>query len=270
MNFSSSFLPFRAGAGTVCALRSATFAAAVGVILFVAVGKSAARADEATQAPLLDIAVRSAVDRWDGFKKKPVMEHGKKYFLAGAKEIKSEKKLVRPVNEVAMLNELRAALKRRGFIEIEGDQVPDVVLTVKYGRGALTNPYLADASFNAQSDPPTSTINGAFSIQLVKEHEPQYEAKLQKANFEKLYIYVSAWQYPKPEGKKAKEMWQTTMIVDDPQSRDLNLVYKQMFTAGSAYFDRPLENEEVEIDTQVPEGRVEIGDTTVVAEPKKK
>lgn len=235
------------------------------VLTLVALACLAAVGRASDPTPMLDIAVRSSVDKpFGGFKHKPPPEHGKKYYLAGAKQIENGKRLVRPVNTVAMLADLKSALHKRGFTEVVGDENPDVVLVVKYGRGFLQNPYLADASFNSGDDPPSSTITGAWAVQLVKEHSPGFETKLQKANFEKLYILIAAYQYPKPANGKAKELWETTMIVDDPESRDLNLSYKKMFDAGSAYFDKPLADEEVEINTSVPEGRVDIGNATVV------
>ena len=92
------------------------------------------------------------------------------------------------------------------------------------------------------------------------------ELSLQKANFEKLFIRVTAWVYIEPgtktpKGKKPKprELWKTDMIVDDPAHRDLNLFIQEMFAAGSRYFDQEIEKEEVTVSTDLPEGRVTLG-----------
>ncbi|MDB6093693.1 MAG: hypothetical protein JWM32_1255 [Verrucomicrobia bacterium] len=219
--------------------------------------------------------MRSSVDQWEGFKKKPVIEHGKLFYIAGAKQSPSGVSLVNPVNEAAMLEELRMVLKKRGFVEAVGDQTPQIVLTVMYGRGLLKNPYLEGGSFsespttNTPNQPPSLTIPGAWALILNKEHEPGYQAKMEKGNMEKLFIHVMAWQYPKPAKGKPKQLWKTTMIVDDPENRDLNLTYKEMFASGAAFFDRPIEVEE-EVSLSTPTGHVEVGSPTVVESPDKR
>lgn len=221
-------------------------------------------------APLVEIDVRSSVDTpFGGFRKKPPVQHGKVYGIVAVKEAAGPLKLVRPVNEAGMLEQLRHELTARGFKEMKPDQSPEIILTVMYGRGALRNPYLADATVNEiMSDPPMVTILGAWPIQLIKEHSAGFEDRLQKANLEKLFIRVTAWKYPEAPKEKPKELWKTTIIVDDPDHRDLNSVYVEMLAAGSPYFDREIDKEEVEVHTSVPEGHVELGTPTVVKPDK--
>jgi hypothetical protein len=44
--------------------------------------------------------------------------------------------------------------------------------------------------------------------------------------------------------------------VDDPSNRDLNHFIEEMLAAGSAYFDRQIDSEEVTVRSNIPEGRV--------------
>jgi hypothetical protein len=242
--------------------------AAAGCVLGGLLPAARAAATDADQAPLMEIDVRSTSDKPFGkisFKRTPPVVHGKVYAIAEIKEAPGPQNLVRPVNERALLVELHKELLRRGFRAMNQEQKPDIIVTVMYGRGALRNPYLADATVNEiMSDPPMVTILGAFPMQLIKEHEAGFEAKLQKAQFEKLFIRISAWKYPESPREKPKNLWKTTILVDDPDHRDLNLVYKDMLAAGSPYFDHEIDREEVEVTTRVPEGHVELGTPTVV------
>ena len=214
----------------------------------------------------LDIGVRSSVDKpFGGFRHKPAPKHGKIYLIAVVDRAPSAEKLVRPVDERGMLQALRQELASHGYREITKDQTPEIVLTVVYGRGWLRNPYLADAMVNELAgDPPVATILGGIPTQLIKEREAGFEAKLQKAQFEKLFIRVTAWQYPSAPKEKPKDLWKTTMIVDDPDNRDLNQVYQAMLAAGAPYFDQEIKDEEVEIRKPVPEGKVKVGTPEVV------
>ena len=114
----------------------------------------------------------------------------------------------------------------------------------------------------------SQVITGAFSQQLVDEKSPGYEAKLQKASYEKLYLRVIAWEYPRQPKAKAKMLWKTTMVVDDPDHRDLNAIAQKMFEAGAPYFDREIRDPEVEVYQPLPDGRVNVGTPEVV--PAKK
>jgi hypothetical protein len=215
----------------------------------------------------LDIDVRSTVDRpYQGLRKAPREEHGKLYAIVSLTDASGADPLIRPVKQNEMLKQLRQELARRGFREITPAEKPEIVLTVFYGRGYLRNPYLNDVVMNETSDPPTATILGAMPTQLMRQKEYGFEERLQKANFEKLFIRVTAWVYIEPgtktpKGKKPKprELWKTDMIVDDPAHRDLNLFIQEMFAAGSRYFDQEIEKEEVTVSTDLPEGRVTLG-----------
>jgi hypothetical protein len=63
----------------------------------------------------------------------------------------------------------------------------------------------------------------------------------------------------------------TTMFVDDPDHRDLNLIADQMLAQGAPYFDRHVgREEEVIINTVTNEGHVNVGPVEVVKDPKTK
>ncbi len=239
--------------------------AAIGCLAWALPG-ARALTNSPNDAPLLEIDVRASSEKpFGGFKRKPPVDHGKVYGIFAISEAATALRLVRPVNERAMLVELHKELRRRGYKLMAPDQIPDVALTVMYGRGALRNPYLADATVNEiMSDPPIVTILGAFPTQLIKEREPGYEDKLQKAQGEKLFIRVTAWKIPLQPKEKAKELWKTTIIIDDPDHRDLNEYVQKMLAAGSAYFDKEIDQEQVEVNTSVPDGHVQVGTPTVV------
>jgi hypothetical protein len=215
----------------------------------------------------LDIDVRTSVDRpFKGLSKAPRQEHGKLYGIASVTDASGAVPLIRKVKEGEVLKHLREALAKRGFQEITGGEKPEIVLTVFYGRGFLRNPYLSDVMYNETTDPPTATILGGMPTNLMRQKEHGFEERLQKANFEKLFIRVTAWEYHEPgaktpKGKKIKprELWKTDMIVDDPAHRDLNLFIKEMFAAGGPWFDREMDKEEVTVSTDIPEGKVILG-----------
>lgn len=218
----------------------------------------------------LDIDVRSAVDRpFEGWGKAPLKPNGKIYGIASVTDASGAVALVRPVNQNEVLKHLRAELDRRGFREIQAGEKPEIVLTVHYGRGYLRNPYLDDVIYNETSDPPVATIIGGVPTQLMRQKEHGFEERLQKANHEKLFIRVTAWAYHDPGAKdkkgrkpKARLLWKTDMVVDDPANRDLNLFIKEMFAAGAPWFDREMEKEEVTVSTDIPEGKVILGPMT--------
>jgi hypothetical protein len=219
----------------------------------------------------LDIDVRSTVDqRWNGASKLGATAHGKVYYLAAVREAPAAEKLARPVDKEALTAQLRQELTAQGFREIAtAEEKPDVVLTVSYGRGFLRNPYLADAQVDdISSGTAVSTITTSKQVLLQREHG--YEAKLQKAQFEKLFIAVTAWQLPATKGEKPKELWKTVMVVDNPDNRDLNLAMPAMLKAGVAYFDRDLKEPEVTINSTVPSGTVIIGPLNVIEMGKEK
>lgn len=223
----------------------------------------------------IDISVRSAVDRpFQGWSKAPVKEHGKLYALIAMDEAPSQMKIVRPVDQAGLAQTLRDELTKRDFREITPGETPDILLTVIYGRGWLRNPYLDDVFMDESGVPPIVTFSG-LPTNLMRQKGHRFETKLQAAQYEKLFIRVTAWQNPslapapKPGRKpKPKELWKTTMIVADPDHVDLNGIYKELLAAGAAYFDRQIEEEEVFIPATIPEGSVIMGPLEFLDEEK--
>jgi hypothetical protein len=226
----------------------------------------------------LDIGVRSEiVDKPFGNsdpKAQPV--HGKVYAIFAVQMIQSQDKLVKPVDATRLAGLVVQELDKHGYVRMLKGQKPDVLIHVLYGRGWLRNPYMAGsgpetpggASSVAGLDLPSVTITG-IPTQLFKEKATGFEAKLQKAQYEKLCIRITAWQYPGDAKAKPKQLWNTTMIVDDPDHRDLNTIAAEMLAAGSPYFDKEIKEEEVDVTSPTPEGRVDVGTPEVVGDPLK-
>jgi hypothetical protein len=222
----------------------------------------------------LIIAVRSSVDRaFVGLHKAPIVEHGKAYIIAALNEAPTTRALVQPVDQGNLLLQLRRALAKRGFHEVTTmAETPDIALTVVYGRGWLKNPYLDEHTMPVgMSEPPVVSMKGTDIQQMIREREPGYEAKLQDASHEKLFIHLTAWEFPGKQpapkaGKKKKplELWKTTMVIDDPANRDLNQFIEKMLAAGAKYFDREIKDEEAFVDTDLPEGTVKYGEAKVM------
>lgn len=215
-------------------------------------------------ATAIDIDVRANVDeRWSGIHKGGAIEHGKVYGIASIKEVPSASKLLKQVDEARLVQELRSQLNARGFTEITPQQKPDVVLTVLYGRGWLRNPYLKGTILDEDSEAvPVATI--LLPDQAMRQRETGYEAKVQAAQQEKLFIRVTAWKYPEIPKEKPAELWKTTMVVDDPDHRDLNQITRQMLAAGADYFDRTIKDGEVRVNSATPPGRVILGPTKIL------
>jgi hypothetical protein len=196
------------------------------------------------------------------------------YYLAQIQEYKGQEKMVRPADEAGMLQALRQELKTRGFHEQVKKEKPDIILTVAYGRGWLVNPYAVGGMNMETMNGVTQTIWSAdpkgMDLLINMRAKAGYEAKMQKADFEKLYIHITAWQFPPPNPKKPKKLWKTVMVVDDPDHRDLNSVYKEMLAAGSAFFDHETTEPEVDVYKPLPEGRVKVGPVEVVEPAKTK
>ena len=89
---------------------------------------------------------------------------------------------------------------------------------------------------------------------------------MQRAGYEKLYLRVTAWQYPTDGNPKPKELWNTTILVDDPEHRDLNTIAGEMLAVGAPYFDKEIKDEEVYVTRPLPDGKVNVG-TPEVIEP---
>ncbi len=216
----------------------------------------------------LDIDVRSTVDpKWEGFRKLAKVVHGKLYLLAAVSEVPSAARLIKPVDRVALAAHLRREMSRHGFREITAQEIPEVVLTVTYGRGFLRNPYLADAMVDeATAEVPTATITSPKQAMRMREFDA--EGKLQKAQFEKLYVAVTAWQYPARPGDKPNQLWRTVMVTDNPDGRDLNLALPAMFAAGAGWFDRDIKEGEVTVKSALPVGTVKLGPLEVIEKEK--
>ena len=222
--------------------------------------------------------------------------HAKIYGILSVSEVKAEQKLVRKVDENMIMELLSAEMNRNGFQLYAPGTKPDIVITVSYGRGELANPYIKGvgeqggngdvgaitANANAQgggagsggnqtndSGATSLTVTGAFATQLMDEKSPGFESKLQKAAQEKLYIRVTAWAYPSDPKAKSRMLWKTTMVVDDPDHRDLNKIAAKMLEAGAPFFDKEIREREADVYKPLHDGRVNVGSPEVVP-PKAK
>ena len=144
------------------------------------------------------------------------------------------------------------------------------------GRGFLSNPYQEGGGRN---ETPTAASSlgaaggrpiGAPTVsqvgtpaRLFNGLRPGFEPKLQKAKYEKLYIRVSAWRYPTDPKAKTKQLWNTTMVVDDPDYRDINALAAKMLEAGAPFFDHEVK-EEADVYKPLPEGHVKVGAPEIV------
>ncbi|MCW5548082.1 MAG: hypothetical protein KIT44_03885 [Opitutaceae bacterium] len=209
--------------------------------------------------------MRAKVERpFKGLGKAPRQEHGKFYHIAAITLVPSNPPLLRPVDEAAVLAILREELAKRGFTEAAGDTPPEIILTLIYGRGWLRNPYLDDVMIAESTSPPTVISHGMHTNLARQRTSFRHESKLQAAQAEKLFLSVSAWANPhtqpaEPKRKKRSGIrlyWRTTMLVDEPAQRDFNVFVRDMLAAGSAYFDREIDAEEVSIRTDMPTGHV--------------
>lgn len=223
----------------------------------------------------LNIQVRAEVDRpFTRWGREEVKEHSKVYDIAVIEETQGDIPLVRPIDKTVVLTHLQKELAKRGFRPIAPGEAPGIILTVHCGRGYLRNPYLKGVHMDETTDPPTASIVG-LQTHLINSRTAFHEQRLQEAQSEKLFIRVTAWANPdtlpepKPgKRKKPKLLWKTTMVTDDPANRDLNLFVEKLLAAGSEFFDRDVEDPEVFIQTDLPEGFVKYGDMKVVDDDK--
>lgn len=259
------------------------------------------------QVPELEVGVRSkVVDRGPG--REPGGRHGKVYGLLSVEIIKQKEKLVRPVDAYALWAQVQQELHNQGFVEAQKGQKPDILISVLYGRSWLENPWMGgtnntqlstsaegrytgseplqpmvqmppsamagasphdmNATRPVPDEAPTVEFDTGSLASMIRMRENGNEAKLQKDEAEKLCIIVTAWKYPADRKAKPKCLWVTTMVTDDPEHRDLNLISGEMLASGSAYFDREPKDVEVFAYRKIPEGKVEIGPSQVVP-PKK-
>lgn len=210
-------------------------------------------------------AMRDAVDRRRIFTLSPPIY------------VKTDEPLVKPVDENALLMTLYQELLKHGYTPAAPNQTPEILITLQYGRGYMKNPYVENSKDGGSVNQSGSTSDGnnfgglrVVTIQTmpIRSREIGVEEKTQRAWYEKLTIFVSAWDYQSAKAGKGKRLWSTSMYVDDPDHRDLGQVYKQMLAAGAEYFNREMDKEEVDINTSMREGHVELGTPTVVDDKK--
>lgn len=241
-------------------------------VLCVALLVSSARAQQNTGE--LDVGVRTTIEPDAKFDKKvkgkPTPPRPRLYAMLQVQQRASFDKLVKPVDAEMIAVEVARQLDLQGFTRVKPKQKPEIVITAEYGRGMLPNPYMGDPAIESLDNGVPTVTHGADALkQLMRQKTPGFEAKLQKASYEKLFIEVKAWKYPSSPGEKPRVMWVALMNVDDPDHRDLNGIFKDMLAAGAPYFDRQVEGEEVDVYKPLPEGNVKVGTPTEVIEPAK-
>ena len=225
------------------------------------------------QSEQANIGVRTKViDGWvhpDG-KHSAEGGHSKVYGVLAVAEVKQEQKLVRPVDANAMLAILTRELSANGFKQCAKGSKPDILLTVSYGRGYVRNPYDRDlgAVQKGVGGIPEMTVVGD-GAQLFDEMQAGYMAKQQKAQYEKLFIRVTAWAYPTNPTDKSKMLWKTIIVADDPDNRDLNSLAEAMLKAGAPLFDKEVADKEIDLYKPLPIGHVDVGSPEVVPEQKR-
>jgi len=193
------------------------------------------------------------------------------YFLARIREEKHGLDLVKPVDEVALAKHLEQVLEKQGFHAVKPGQIPDILITVKYGIGIPPNPYRYERLVgpnNLSNTPPVVTWETHDSYVGLEEKSARVHSK---GDSGKLAIEIRAWEYPLPKDPKQWEklLWKTTVWVDDPDHRDLNGISLKMLAAAAPYFDHHIGREhEVVINSQTPEGHVKVGTPELVPESK--
>jgi hypothetical protein len=240
------------------------------------------------RAQAVDIGVRSKVMdkdlQWSHKTAAPDQGgHSKTFAILAINEVPAVERLVKPVDKENILRQLIGQLLANGFKIYAKGTKPDILLAVSYGRGDMTNPYERDAGevpgdLNggggaAGGGSPWAgiteqTILGAMPLQLYDKMTPGHETNLQKSNYEKLFIRVTAFEYPKDPKAKAKMLWKTIIVADDPDHRDLNAIAAQMLEAGAPYFDKDVKDREIDLYKPAPDGKVNVG-TPEVVPPRK-
>ena len=200
---------------------------------------------------------------------------GKLYAVISVQMISSDSQGLPPVDEYRLLQHVSRELDRHGFHPVARGQDPEILITVHYGNAWLRNPYLDDTR-DAQVVIGTSSVTGLESTanqnimgstqQLMNERIPGFTAKVQKASLPKLFIRVTAWDYPYNPKSRARMRWKTTAVVDDPDHHDLNAIASRMLAAGAPYFGRETPEKEIAVSAPPPEGQVKVG-TPEVIEP---
>ena len=232
----------------------------------------------------MELGVRSGIDNAEKAHRDKDAAYGaddrqrlRRYLLASIKEVKTDEKLVKPVDARAMAAELNKQLQAQGFHPVGPGEKPEIVITVQYARGMILNPYLDPdrlpiGDFRRGVRGPANLSNTTPLGMVTHDSFVGLESKTQSLNYEKLAIRVSAMKYPPPTDPKVKPqlLWQTVMYTDDPDHRDLNVVMPKLLASGAPYFDKHIDREKEKLlYTAPPEGHVKVGPTEVVAEPKK-
>jgi uncharacterized protein (DUF2267 family) len=145
----------------------------------------------------LDIAVRSGIDQvekerrdHDPADSEDPTKRLRRYFLARVQEEENGQKLAHPVDAAAIAQELRRQLEARGFRRVQPNEKPEIIITVKYGRGQLSNPY-ADGSNTFGGEGQKQHTNLSDSDVLFPNHKLSWsrlEERRQWAAQEKLII----------------------------------------------------------------------------------
>lgn len=239
----------------------------------------------------LQINVRATVDARDAkissanAVAEPASGRGRTFAIYPAVEMPSLEKILKPLTPAAVnriYGLVQTSLEARGYLGAKGNEKPEVMITVQYGRGLFNNPYRNYQDTGEARGAALGTDAGGISpytangpmvsvtgLPDLKRFEPAHEAKLQAANEDKLFLMVTAWNVASlQKGRKPLRLWQTSMLVDDPDHRDLNQVYEKMLAAGGEYFDRKIVTEEVEISTEPSAGKVKVGTPRVMEDGK--
>lgn len=222
----------------------------------------------------MEIGVRSGVDRRENKKRKrnlayalDTTKHQNLYLLASVMPHPSIGPLINEVNALAIAKELNVQLEAHGFHQVEPGQPPQIVITVEYGRGYLSNPYNDNDDGKMRNNLTNSEPMHPWPVHEIFFSLAE-KMKSDEADEEKLIIEVRAWKYPPPPDPKDEPelLWMTSMAVNDPDHRDLNEIYKKMLAAGAPHFDKTIDREhEVRV---IPEGHVKVGTPEVVKDPQ--
>jgi hypothetical protein len=240
----------------------------------------------AAQAQDPDIGVRSKVMdkdlQWAHKTDSPESGgHSKTFAIVAIDEVKTDSRLIKPVDQQNILEQLYEQLLANGFKKYEKGTKPDILLAVSYGRGEMTNPYLrGNVPLPGEMLGPALNLfgvdvvflSGAVAVgqSVLDKRTPGFEAGLQKAGFEKLFIRVTAFAYPTNPKAGLKMLWKTIIVADDPDHRDLNKIAAEMLKAGAPYFDKDIKKPEIEFYHGVPKGTVNVGTPEVVQTDVKK
>ena len=243
------------------------------IVVGVALTALSARAQD--EGDTMAVTVRSGIDSAEKTKREqdPAyamdLNRARLFFLAHVQEEKGFRPLVKPVDAKALAAEVTRQLEAEGFHAVGPNQKPQIVVTVKYGRGFLPNPYT-----DSDNDKQRTNLSNSDSLDVWPMHDSYVglEEKRQRARHEKLIIQVRAWKYPPPADPKKKEelLWMTTVFVSDPNHTDLNEFSHKMLTVAAPYFDHHIAREH-EVVTVLPRHEhVNVGPPEVVDPPTPK